>query len=105
MQFENDPKEQDPFGLDSFLTEVIDPHALSTLFQSVFTSLWRSWIFKSHMPDTSLFVLLQIAGSKKRGLDGIGKSGGMAAGGGGGSYDDYASGSGRSKVNFQKGGH
>jgi SNW domain-containing protein 1 len=43
-------------------------------------------------------------GKKKNALDAIGKGGGMrAGGGGGGSYEDYAQGSGRSRVDFERG--
>lgn len=45
-----------------------------------------------------------VRNDKKPGaLDHIGSGGGMRAGGGGGSYEDYASGSSRSKVDFARG--
>lgn len=65
IQFEGNPEEADPFGLDQFLSEV--------------------------------------RGGKKGALDGIGRSGAMAAGAGGGMYDQATGGSGRRR-DFVSGG-
>ncbi len=40
---------------------------------------------------------------KKGALDGIGRGGGLSAGGGGGSYEDYAGGGSGRRVDYERG--